>query len=468
MPSSNAAENKIADASPRQSVDVRRGRLLFLLSCSVFVSFGLVAAWFVPVDPKSDLSGLQRYLAFLGSPPALLALGAAAAFIVFGIWYLRFLVSTPKPVAAIDAKLRQDGRLLTLVLVALVLSLGSVGLLFINDTRELFREEKQRELSAIVREKAQQVDWWFMQHTRDAQALAQAIHSLPFNPLEIEGESRQIVDVLLGAMLAGTTDRTGVGLVRRDGRLLISLGEDGVPDADTVAAVTSAPASPAGFRIVDVHEVAGPRPLLRMSFIVPIDPVGGSDAPTLLVLVLTVDPIRDIFTKVVTWPADGPSPEIMLVRRDRDDIAYLTPQNASDGGRMPALYRMPLARAAMPEAQAILGGDAVRAGENLRGTTVLSASHHVAVVPWFIVATADLSTLMAPIREKTFVLGLVTVAIILIAAFMVLLLWQGQRASYLSFCELQLEERAAMAAQLEERVRLAYTFRPRGGDTIFD
>ena len=468
MPSRHAAESGIADATLRQSVDVRRVRLLFLLACAVFVSFGLVAAWFAPVDPESDLTGPQRYMAFLGSLPGLLALGAVAVFILFGIWYLRFLASPPEPVAAIDDKLRQDGRLLKLVLVALVLSLGSVGFLFINDTRSLFREEKQRELSAIVRAKAQQVDWWIMQHTRDAQALAGAIRSLPFDPLAIEGESRQIVDVLLGAVLAGTTDRTGVSLVRPDGKLLISLGEDGVPDADTMAALTSVPASPPGFRIVDVHEVAGPKPLLRMSFIVPLEPGSGSDLPTLLVLVLTVDPMRDIFTRVVTWPADGPSPEIVLVHRDRDDIVYLTPPNASDGGRVPALYRMPLARASLPEAQAILHGDAVREGVNSRGKSVLSASHHVTVVPWFVVATADRGTIMAPIQEKTFALGLTTVAIILIAVFMVLLLWQGQRASYLSFRELQAEERAAVVAQLEERVRLAGALRARGGETIAD
>ena len=187
--------------------------------------------------PASGLSSLRLYLAFLASPWMLLGFAVAAVFIVFGVWYLRFSKPLTDPATAFDEKLRQDGRLLALVLVAFVLSLSGVGYLFINETRALFRDEELRAQAAIARLRAQQVDRWLLQHTMDAQSLAQTIKTLPVNALVFEGEGRQILGVLLGGVLAGTPDRTGVSVLSPDGKVLIGLGEDATPDAETLKAV---------------------------------------------------------------------------------------------------------------------------------------------------------------------------------------------------------------------------------------
>ena len=443
-------------ASVRQLLDVLRARGLFLLACLVFVAIGLAAAWVAPADPASGVSSLRLYLAFLASPWVLLSFAVAAVFIVFGVWYLRFSKPLIDPAAAFDEKLRQDGRLLALVLVAFVLSLSGVGYLFINETRALFRDEQLRAQAAIARLRAQQVDRWLLQHTMDAQALAQAIKALPFNPLAAEGEGRQILGVLLGEVLAGTPDRTGVSVLAPDGKVLIGLGEDATPDAETMKAVTALKTSVARFQIIDVHQVGGPKPLLRMAFVVPVDPGDGTGPPKMVVVVLTVDPTRELFQQVATWPTDSPGSEVVLVRRDGDDLIYLTAPSLLDNKQSaPLSHRVPMTRTGLPEAQAILHGDAVREGLDYRGIHVFSASHHVTGLPWFVVAKTDVSSLMAPIWDKTLSLALAVLAIILVTVFMVLLLWRGQRASYLSFRELQIEERAAATKHFDELIRIA-------------
>ena len=443
-------------ASVRQSLDVLRARGLFLLACAVFVAIGLAAAWVAPADPASGVSSLRLYLAFLASPWVLLSFAVAAVFIVFGVWYLRFSKPLTDPAAAFDEKLRQDGRLLALVLVAFVLSLSGVGYLFINETRALFRDEQLRAQAAIARLRAQQVDRWLLQHTMDAQALAQAIKALPFNPLAVEGDGRQILGVLLGEVLAGTPDRTGVSVLAPDGKVLIGLGEDAAPDAETMKAVMALKTSAARFQIIDVHQVGGPKPLLRMAFVVPVDPGDGTGPPKMVVVVLTVDPTRELFQQVATWPTDSPGSEVVLVRRDGDDLIYLTAPSLLDNKQSaPLSHRVPMTRTGLPEAQAILHGDAVREGLDYRGIRVFSASHHVTGVPWFVVAKTDVSSLMAPIWDKTLSLALAVLAIILVTVFMVLLLWRGQRASYLSFRELQIEERVAATKHFDELILLA-------------
>lgn len=442
--------------SARQSLDVLRARGLFLLACLVFVAIGLAAAWVAPSDPASGVSSLRLYLSFLTLPWVLLGFAGAAAFVVFGVWYLRFSKQLPDPAALFDAKMRQDGRLLALVLVAFVLSLSGVGYLFINETRALFRDEQLRAQAAVARLRAQQVDRWLLQHAMDAQALAQAIKALPLNPLTVEGEGRQILDVLLGEVLAGTPDRTGVSLLAPDGKLLIGLGEDATPDAETLKAVMALKTSGLRFQLIDVHQVGGPKPLLRMAYVVPVDPGDGSGPSRMVVVVLTVDPTRELFRQVATWPTDSPGSEVVLVRRDGDDLIYLTAPSLLDNRHTaPLSYRLPMSQTGLPEAQAILHGDAVREGLDYRGIHVFSASHHVTGVPWFVVSKTDVGALMAPIWDKTLSLALAVLAIILVTVFMVLLLWRGQRASYLSFRELQIEERAAATKHFDELIRLA-------------
>lgn len=442
--------------SARQSLDALRARGLFLLACAMFVGIGLAAAWVAPSDPASGASSLRLYLSFLTSPWVLLGFAGTAVFVVFGVWYLRVSKQLPDPAAAFDAKMRQDGRLLALVLVAFVLSLSGVGYLFINETRALFRDEQLRAQAAIARLRAQQVDRWLLQHTMDAQALAQAIKALPFNPLAVEGDGRQILGVLLGEVLAGTPDRTGVSVLAPDGKVLIGLGEDASPDAETMKAVTALKTSAARFQIIDVHQVGGPKPLLRMAFVVPVDPGDGTGPPKMVVIVLTVDPTRELFQQVATWPTDSSGSEVVLVRRDGDDLIYLTAPSLLDNKQSaPLSHRVPMTRTGQPEAQAILYGDAVREGLDYRGVRVFSASHHVTGVPWFVVAKTDVSALMAPIWDKTLSLALAVLAIILVTVFMVLLLWRGQRASYLSFRDLQIEERTAATKHFDELIRLA-------------
>jgi hypothetical protein len=195
-----------------------------------------------------------------------------------------------------------------------------------------------------------------------------------------------------------------------------------------------------------------------MAFVVPVDPGDGTGPPKMVVVVLTVDPTRELFRQVATWPTDSPGSEVVLVRRDGDDLVYLTAPSLLDNKQTaPLSHRLPMTRTGLPEAQAILHGDAVREGLDYRGVHVFSASHHVTGVPWFVVAKTDVSALMAPIWDKTLSLALAVLAIILVTVFMVLLLWRGQRASYLSFRDLQIEERAALAKHFEELVRFART-----------
>jgi hypothetical protein len=429
---------------------------MFLGACAVFGVMALVAAWVDAANPSGDTTQLQRFLASLVSPWGAAGFVATAAFVLFGLWYLRAQPPLGVPASAFDAKLRQDRQLLILVLVAFALSLLSVSYLFISETRSMFRDEQLRAQATVARLRAQQIDRWLVGHTLDAQSLARSIRSMRLSLLAADEQTMRIVDVLLGEVLASSSDRTGIAVLSPDGRVLIGAGEDSAPDEETLKAVNLLKLSTVRFQIIDLHEVKGSKLLLRMSFVVPVDPPNGVGPLTMVVVVLTVDPTRDLFKQVVTWPVDSPGSEVVLVRREQEELVFLAGPSLLHGKEVaPLAYRIPMSRIDLPEVQAVLYGDATREGLDYRGVRVFAASHHVTDVPWFIVAKTDADVLMAPIRDKTRAFAAAAAAIIVITIFMVLLLWSAQRASYLSFRELQAEERAVQARALAEIIRSA-------------
>lgn len=440
----------------RERRDVAGARGVFLGACAVLGFMALAAVWLAPLTLTSEATNLQRFQTFLVSPWGVTGLIAASVFVPFGFWYLRVARQPAAPATAIDAKLRQDRHLLTLVLVAFALSLSSVSYLFISEMRTLFRDEQLRAQATVARLRAQQIDRWLGGHTLDAQSLARSIRSMRLSLLAADNETMRIVDVLLGEILAGSSDRTGITVLAPDGKVLIGAGEDSAPDEETLKAVNLLKLTTVHFQIIDLHEVRGSKLLLRMSFVVPVDPPNGTGPLTMVVVVLTVDPTRDMFKQVVTWPVDSPGSEVLLVRREGDELVFLAGPSLLGGSQIPSLaYRLPMSRVDLPEVQAVLYGDATREGMDYRGVRVFAASHHVTDVPWLIVAKTDADVLMAPMQDKTRAFIAATGAIMVITIFMVLLLWSAQRASYLSFREMQAEERAAQAKHFADLIRLA-------------
>ena len=140
----------------RTSRHLIRTRELFIAACFVFISLGVVAAWFVSSEPASSIAGIEPYVRFMLSPWMLVTHVLALSFMAFGLWFLGASSLRPSAVADFDATLRQCGRLLALVLVLFACALAVVGYLFVDDLRATFRSQRLSQEEGIARLKAQQ------------------------------------------------------------------------------------------------------------------------------------------------------------------------------------------------------------------------------------------------------------------------------------------------------------------------
>ncbi|NDH63007.1 MAG: PAS domain S-box protein [Alphaproteobacteria bacterium] len=430
-------------------------RWLFAAVIVVGVGLIFVGTWVVTAGPADPVAHTAAFLKHLVSPWMLAAYVVAWSLIGFGAWRLR---SGPK--RAVDLRdlrtvmKRTTLRLVSAWLIAAV-SLAAIGFLYISDLENTSREERSSQQESVARLKAQQIDKWLLERTIDVNLLATSLRGLPLGSLPADRDVEQLVQLLFAEVLAGDAERTGVSLIASDGKVLAQAGEDSTPDKETTQAAMAFAANPAERRrgIIDVH-LDGTPPRPRMVFLLPITSHPGN-GPTTAVLAMTVDPFQGLLPQIATWPTTSRSSEAVVVRREGDDVVFISPPPLLKPVPGPLAFRAPLADNMLPSAKAALEGDGVRSGPDYRGVEVLTASRRVSGVPWIVVAKTDLEEITRPLRRKEFTLIVVIGAAVGLAAITMIVLWRAEYVSLLAVQARHVEEHAAMSRHFGTLIRRA-------------
>jgi len=136
---------------------------------------------------------------------------------------------------------------------------------------------------------------------------------------------------------------------------------------------------------------------VHLAVLVPIDDDSGG-GPPLGILVLRVDPADALYPFLQKWPVPTRTAETLLVRRDGDSVLYLNEVRFRQNTAL--TLRLPLNRAELPAAQAVLGRAGLFEGKDYRGVPVVAHLMAVPQSPWFLVARMDVEEADAPLRER--------------------------------------------------------------------
>ena len=427
---------------------------LFVALCIGAVGYVFAAAWLVTAGSADPIAHAAEYIEFLTTPWMIADYTVAIALIGFGIWYLR---TSPRRAAAavdVDAAIRRQGILLSFAFCLTVASLISIGFLYFTDLKSTTLAERAEQQEAIARLKSQQITKWLLERTIDAEFLATAVRGIPLDRLSTDRDAQIGLQLLFAQFLAGNTERISISLFAPDGQVLVHIGEGPTPDPDTVQAAKGLAAEPTRRQsVVDIH-FAGSPPRPRMDFLVPVTERPGI-GPTIAVVAMATDPFETLFPQITAWPTPSPSSELVVVRREGDDVVFITPPSLLKPIPPPLEFREPLATSRLPAAQAILHGNGARIGPDYRGVEVLTASRQVSGMPWTVVAKTDLEELEHPLHRKQLTLILVIGAAIIMTAFLLIVLWRGEIASLEAFRAQQRGERLAMAEHFVQLTRRA-------------
>lgn len=182
-------------------------------------------------------------------------------------------------------------------------------------------------------------------------------------------------------------------------------------------------------------------------------------------LMLKIDAASTLFPMVSGWPVPSKTAEVLLVRRDGNDVLFVSGLRHKPGAALN--LRIPLTRTEVPAVEAVLGRTGIWKGKDYRGVQVLAALEPVPGSPWFIVAKEDMEETFAGWRMQSRLIFLLFGVFFAVLLALAATRWQQlQKARYREMYE---GREALLKAELknaEEKERLAVTLRSIGDGVI--
>ncbi len=277
-------------------------------------------------------------------------------------------------------------------LAVLVFVMG--GYWFIHVREEATKREHYEHLATIARLKTDQLRAWRQERLADAR-------------MNASGMARRLTLELLHtnnpAVLAQLTERLrffqenegyhNMILATPDGRILVSLQDrNATLEAEEKMLMTEA--------LSTSQPILGDFYHCRSCEMIHFDaasPVVDDANRVVAVLILVVDPARDVFPLMQTWPMPHADAESYLARREGDRVLLLSPLRhlASPSLNFTSLALSTVDNSAV---RAVLGESGGALGMDYRNVPVLSDIRAVSGTPWYMITEMDYEPLLTQAR----------------------------------------------------------------------
>jgi PAS domain S-box-containing protein len=358
-------------------------------------------------------------------PPAATA---SFAFVALGISLMVLAAPRAWPLdGEIDAASRRFARVLVLVFAAFTSGLIALGYWYVKDHEAQYRKQAGRELSAIADLKAGELALWRAERLADAQALTRGgeLAGLARRALANPRDPR-VQKELEGWMLRLREAYRYSHIFLADVRGLVRMSVPRQTHAPDSIVQTVAEARPDRIAFLDFHRDAPEAPI-HLSVSVPIrDEANGGIA--LGWLYLAIDPAQSLYALLQRWPTHSRTAETFLVRRDGDDVLFLSELLFRENAAL--ALRIPLANTDVPAVKAVLGEEGIVEGNDYGGPPVIASLRKVPDSPWFLVSRMEAAEALAPVRENLWLTVALVGALLFAAAAAVGFAWRHQRARH--------------------------------------
>ena len=154
----------------------------------------------------------------------------------------------------------------------------------------------------------------------------------------------------------------------------------------------------------------------------------GKGTESVGVMMFRIDPALFLFPQIQSWPVPSRTAETLLVRRDGDNVVFLSELRHRKG--TPLSLRFPVADSRLPAAAAVRGRQGIMEGIDYRGVPVVAALRPIPDSAWYIVAKVDQAEVFAPLRVRILVISSATVLLVLITGLGFLLWWKRNEARH--------------------------------------
>jgi PAS domain S-box-containing protein len=175
-------------------------------------------------------------------------------------------------------------------------------------------------------------------------------------------------------------------------------------------------------------------------------------SPIFGAVTLSIDPTS--YTRALqAWPVPTRSGEVVLVRREKDSVLYLTDLRDRPGTAF--RFRIPLTRSRVAAVIAAKGREGSLEALDYLGVPVFAAVRAVPGSNWFLIAKMDSEEVWEPLRRGTTMLGVTATSLALAVGTLLFVLWRRHQVRvYRELCESSVAQRA-LAEQYDYLSRFA-------------
>jgi PAS domain S-box-containing protein len=329
--------------------------------------------------------------------------------------------------------------------------IGAVGAVGYRYLSEETRRETHRTLAVIAEQKRQQIEDSLAETRVDAElyfASRSQLEMLFRQWLDSGRRDSAVLDQIRNRMqeVARVRGWGGLAVVDADARQVVTVGKADV--RDHTALIKDILREPR-IEFVDLYRTAEGEVLYGV-----LAPIGASGEKPLGVAYLTWKAEQALYPLVESWPVPTRTAETYLVRRDGNNVRFLTPLRHR---AVPALsLSQPLDQPSLPAGRAAKGEHGILAGgRDYRNVPVLAYASPVGGTPWLMLAEIDEVEAYAGIHTLAWATGLVVGLGLLFVYSAGYLLWRRDR---------ERQEMLALQAQqaAEARFRVIFEQAPLG------
>lgn len=271
-------------------------------------------------------------------------------------------------------------------------------------------------LSAIADTKARQLASWRSERLGDGNMLASAwVMELADRVLSRRASSAADRTALLDVMqrTISAFHYAGAVLVDREGRAVLQIGAMNV-DPDRLRKLAGAAAVSGGVMLTDLYRRSGSgAPWMSLTV-----PVAGDGA-----IVLDIDPVTLLYPDIRTWPTTSRTGEALLMRREGEQVVYLSegrhPRGLTFHGR-PAPPGLVLTAPTS-------GAGRLSKWRDYQGEPVLGAIQAVPGSPWYLIAKIDGAEVNAPLRRLAWEMAVLVALIAACNSAAAGMIWRGRQ-----------------------------------------
>ncbi|HOW90353.1 MAG TPA: PAS domain-containing protein, partial [Elusimicrobiales bacterium] len=264
-----------------------------------------------------------------------------------------------------------------------------------RETREI-RSRKYSELSAIASVKENALTAWRAERLADARAITSGWVKRGILDLAGSGSDEALKKSILEQfrVLRDEEGYQNILLTDLSGRVLLTLGPSLKAAEQHHRPLIKQAVTSRGPFFGDLY-------MCRVCGHAHLDiaaPVSGADGRTAAVGILRIDPEKQLYPIIRSWPTGSRTAEALLVRRDGEDVLFLNELRHSTA---PALsIRIPASREDLPAAMAVAGRTGVFEGADYRGERVLSDLRAIPGSGWFMITKVDSSEFLSELRFR--------------------------------------------------------------------